>query len=583
MKWILPENQDKNFVDHIYSTRKVTGDRVFFAPKTSDLSSPFVIHDMQQAADEIIKAIKDKKKIYIHGDFDVDGITATSIMWNYLHKDLGADVMPHIPNRFTDGYGLNEETIKNTIEEGGNLIISVDCGVKDIELVEKYADQVDFIITDHHTILTPSPSPLNGEGGSSQRRESGEVKGSKITGEYLISSRAKAVVHPGIQQATSNQQPVNICGAAVAWKLCQAINETLKSEVNIYKYLDLVALGTVCDIMPLIDENRSIVKLGLEQLKHTENIGLKSILKLAGVALPSVNEYTLGFVIGPRLNASGRLKSAMEAVRLLTTDSEVFADQISVKLNALNKERQDLTKQYLEIAEAKLNEQGLDKKIYFIYGEHWPEGIVGLISGKLTEKYGKPTIVGSLLSDNTIKASARSIESFHISNALKEVESLLIRYGGHSQAAGLTMDAANVDEFTIKLNEIAENLISEEDLIKKLNVDAHAKEENINVKNISTLLTLSPFGSANPLPLVILKDIDVSDMKTIGKGDAHIKMFLPDYNFEIVGFNMADKLKELLSSAKGSTLLDLAGNLDINSWNGRDTAQFKIVDMRVSE
>jgi len=206
MKWQFPEQKDKNFVDQIYSTRKITGDRSYFFPKIEDLESPLLIHDAEKAAKVVIKAIKDKQKIYIHGDFDVDGITATSIMWNYLYRDLEANALPHIPNRFTDGYGLNEETIEKIIEEGGNLIISVDCGVKDIELVDKYADKIDFIITDHHTIRS---------------KEKGvKVKGSKKVGEYIISSRAKAVVHPKLSKSFNEY-----CGAGVSWKLCSAINE----------------------------------------------------------------------------------------------------------------------------------------------------------------------------------------------------------------------------------------------------------------------------------------------------------------------------------------------------------------------
>ncbi|MFS8130421.1 MAG: single-stranded-DNA-specific exonuclease RecJ [Candidatus Dojkabacteria bacterium] len=557
MKWHLPEQKDKNFVDFIYSTRKITGDRVYFYPKVEDLESPLLIHDAVKAARVIIKAIKDKQKIYIHGDFDVDGITATSIMWNYFYRELGANVLPHIPNRFTDGYGLNEETIEKIIEEGGDLIISVDCGVKDIELVDKYADKIDFIITDHHTIRVV---------GDELR-----VKGSKKAGEYLISSRAKAVVHPKLSKGFSEY-----CGAGVSWKLCCAVNELNDKKVDMTQYLDLVALGTVCDIMPLIEQNRIIVKLGLERMRKTGNVGLKSLLEQATVLLSSVTEYTLGFVIGPRLNASGRLESALDAVRLLTTTSEKFSKEIAEKLNELNLQRQSLTKEYLAIAEKDLLEQG-EKKIYFLYGKEWPEGIVGLISGRLTEKYNRPTIVGSLLEDGNIKASARSIEGFHMSNALKDADKYLIRYGGHAQAAGLTLSKKNFEKFMKSLSSIADKLILDDQLEKTINIDAVAEYDDINIENITKLLSLSPFGNANPMPQIALLKVDVSDYKTMGKDSTHIKIQFPEYGFEAVGFNLAKEFDKL-----DEPLLDLAGNLEINTWNGKKTPVFKINHWRLS-
>ncbi|MEO6729552.1 MAG: DHH family phosphoesterase, partial [Candidatus Dojkabacteria bacterium] len=569
MKWNLPEQKDKNFVDFIYSTRKVSGDRVFFYPKIEDLESPLLIHNAEKAAKVIINAIEKKQKIYIHGDFDVDGITATSIMWNYLFRDLGANVLPHIPNRFTDGYGLNKETIEKIISEGGNLIISVDCGVKDIELVDKYADTIDFIITDHHTIREVSKSEARNK--KSKKNNESLPEGSKLVGNYIISSRAKAVVHPKLGVGFNEY-----CGAGVSWKLCCAINELNVKKVDMSKYLDLVALGTVCDIMPLEDQNRTIVKLGIDKMRRTENIGIKALLQKADVLLSSITEYTLGFVIGPRLNASGRLESALDAVRLLTTTSEDFAKQLADKLNNLNLQRQGLTKEYLAIAEQDLLSQG-EKKIYFLYGKEWPEGIVGLISGRLTEKYNRPTIVGSLLEDGNIKASARSIEGFHISNALKDTDKYLIRYGGHAQAAGLTLASTDYAKFMEALSSVADKHIKEKHLEKAINIDAVAKFDEINIENISKLLSLSPFGNSNPLPKIALLNVDISDFKTMGKDGSHIKIVFPEYGFEAVGFNLANEFNGL-----DSPLLDLAGSLEINTWNNKQTPFFKINHWRKS-
>jgi single-stranded-DNA-specific exonuclease len=561
MEWVFPDQQNKSFLEYLYSTRNITNSELFFNPKEKDISSPFAIHDMDKAADAIINAVGNKKRIFIHGDFDVDGITATSIMWNFLYRDLGADVLPFIPNRFTDGYGLSEDTIQNIIDQGGNLIISVDCGVKDIELVNKYSDQIDFIITDHHTIRMKS--------------EGLQVEGSKFVGDYLISSKAKAVVHP---QIAHSQQPVafsNFCGAAVSWKVCTAINEKLGNKTNIYKYLDLVALGTVCDVMPLVDENRTLVKLGLKQMSRTENMGLKSLCKTAKIDLSTLDAYHLGFIIGPRLNAAGRLESAMDAVRLLTTNNKSFAEELSNKLDMLNKERQDLTKKYLEIAEEKLqNEQS--NKIHFIVGDEWPEGIIGLIAGRLTEKYNKPFLVGSN-NGEIIKASARSPEYFHIADALRENSEHLERYGGHAQAAGLSLYSTNFDKFYSMLNEFAESMIVEADSLKKLKIDALVDKEDITSENAISLLSLAPFGNSNPKPLIALKNIKITNFKTMGADGLHIKILIPEYSFEIVGFNIANEILKLRGQS-----FDFAGHLDLNVWNGRTTPVFKMQHFRVA-
>lgn len=555
MLWIFPEQKKLGLVDYIYSTRNIKNQELFFNPNSTHLQSPLLIHDAEVASKAILKAIDEKKKIYIHGDFDVDGITATSILWSFLYKDLGADVLPHIPNRFTDGYGLSEETIERIIADGGNLIISVDCGVKDIELVNKYSDKIDFIITDHHTIRSlEEPLP----------------EGSKIVGEHIISSKALAVVHPKLNNNLAFNE---YCGAVVSWKLCCAINEIGNKSINMLKYIDLAALGTVCDVMPLVDENRTIVKLGLAQLSQTENIGLKSLCNVSKIDLTSLDAYHLGFIIGPRLNASGRLESAMDAVRLLTTSNKDYAKELASKLDRLNKERQDLTRKYLEIAEEKLEAN----KINFIVGDEWPEGIIGLIAGKLTEKYHKPFIIGSRNGDS-IKASARSPEYFHIANALKQLDSHLERHGGHAQAAGLTINSSNFDSFYSALQDIANTEVKDEDLIKKVKLDAIANKDEINEYNAKALLSLSPFGMHNPKPLIGLKGIDMKNFRTMGADGTHLKIPMHEDGFDIVAFNMAN---EILDS--DTTLFDFAGNLDLDSWNGRNKPTFKVQYFRPAE
>ncbi len=564
MKWLLPE-QNKPLLEWIYESRNITDIDKFSNPKFEDLNDPFLMHGMKDAVKAIKEFIDSKKKIFIHGDFDVDGITATSLLWQFLYREAKANVIPYIPNRFNEGYGLSEESINAIIEQGGDLIITVDCGVKDIELIKKYSDKIKFIITDHHTIL-------------SYDKDNSSLEGAKQVGEYIVSSSALAVIHPKLENYPFHE----LCGCSVAWKLCSALNEHLGLNLDMSRYLDLAALGTVCDVMPLIDENRIIVKLGLEQMKKTENLGLRTMFDALKVDKQQLDTYHLGFVIGPRLNASGRLESAMDAVRLLTTNNVAFAKQLVEKLNNLNQNRQALTLEYLEHAESQVKTQ-VDNKFYFIYGEDWPEGIIGLIAGKLTEKYHRPVIVGSLNKENRIKASARSIEAFPIAKNLSTISSDLLAHGGHALAAGLSLDKANLDKVISQLSTLANEQITDADLEKVLRVDGILNCEDVNVGLYKSILNLSPFGMANHKPVLAMMDLDLKRYNTIGKENNHVKFYISNGNSDIecVAFNSNDKFLEILRSYSTSQKLDVAGTLDLNSWNGEDKVTLNVKDIRI--
>lgn len=559
IEWILPPPRKLSLTDHLFELRGIKDKNKFLNATFGDLDSSFLMYGVDRAVKVLSEAIKDKKKIYIHGDFDVDGITATSLMWNFLYKDLNASVLPFIPNRFTDGYGLSEENIKKIIEEGGDLIISVDCGIKDIELVNKYFNKVDFIITDHHTI---------------RRSDDEKVEGSKFVGEFMISSKAKAVVHPQLNPELPFKE---ICGAMVSWKVCSALNEYLKAGVDMSKYMDLASLGTVCDVMPLVDENRIVVKTGIERIRKTINKGLQALFRVSGSDITTSTAYHLGYVIGPRLNASGRLETAMDAVRLLTTDSERYALQLATKLNDLNKLRQDLTKEYIEIAENQLLEEGLDNKIHFLYGDGWPEGIVGLIAGRLTEKYNKPILIGSH-KEGILKGSARSIPELNIADALKHSSSTLLRYGGHAQAAGFSLNLEKLNEFKNLLKEFADTIL-ENNLNKKLYIDLIADFDDLSLQSAKDISQFEPFGNSNSTPLIALLSSKIMNPTLIGKDQLHLKFNIGS-NTEFIFFNCEDR-NALLSSSE--TLFDIAGHLEIDSWKGREKTVFKVRDIRKSE
>jgi single-stranded-DNA-specific exonuclease len=334
--------------------------------------------------------------------------------------------------------------------------------------------------------------------------------------------------------------------------------------------------------MPLIGENRIAVSLGLKQMQKTINEGLRALFLVAKADVSKAEAYHLGYVIGPRLNASGRLGSAMDAVRLLTTQSKDYARDLAIKLDELNLSRQELTREYIEVAEKLLLEEGLDEKIYFIYGEEWPEGIVGLIAGRLTEKYNRPFIVGSSNTEGLIKASARSIEKFNIVKALKSTDQYLSRYGGHSQAAGLSLLKNNYEAFIGELRLYTEKSLTLDDLEKSLNIEYILTAEDVSIDNAISLQSLEPFGIANQNPLVALLSFVPREIRSIGSDQSHIKFYSEKglFNTEFIFFHYVDKFPELLYSA--GKQLDIAGHLSIDSWNGRSKVVFKIREARFS-
>lgn len=554
--WILPENiNHANILEALLKKRGISERETFLNPKLEHLTPSEDMFGLVDAAEVILEHVEKKSKIFIHGDFDVDGITATAISWIFLSRYLNANVIPFIPNRFDDGYGMSEHTIQKMIADGANLIISVDCGAKDIELVAKYSSQVDFVITDHHSLVSAE---------STEAYKPGDVK--KV-GENLISANAKAVVHPKI-----NNPSLEICGAFVVWKLFEYIAQKRSLKAEIEDLAGLAALGTVCDVMSLVNENRTIVKVGLEKLKGGSNIGINSLCSIADIEIKELSVYHLGFVIGPRLNAAGRLESAMDSLRLLCTQEIDTAKKLSRKLNILNKERQDLTLKYMEIADLQISKQ--TEVVRMTFGEGWPEGIVGLIAGKLTDKYNTPVIIGSL-KDGKVKSSARSIEGIHIANFLKQIDHLLIKHGGHELAAGLQFDVNNFDQIQNELNNIVQTLDIKLDKLKSLYIDLSVADILLDLDVVSEINSLEPFGFGNKTPTFLFEQQEVLDIFSLGKEKKHIKLFTHQYpNIEFIGFNIADEFRV------DSKIVDLVCNLDINNWNGNEKISAKIVDWR---
>lgn len=526
--------------------------RMFFDGK-HEFSDPYKFSNMQKAVDSIIKAIENKQKIFVYGDYDVDGVTATAIVFDYLYRKLGGDIKPYIPNRFDEGYGLSSEGLDNILEAGGNLVITVDCGVRDGELVKEYSKKgLEFIITDHHT-----PAKEN---------ESG------------IFPEALAVIHP--QHPETEVDFKDICGAAVAWKLVTAISKQVTDKVNYdtNNYLDLVAMATVCDVMPLVDENRNIVKQGIKQAANTDNLGLRVMADFLDVDLADLSAYHFGFIFGPRLNASGRMQDAMLALRLLTAHDEVTLRKVMQELEDLNKIRQDATKIMLEAAEAQFAGNDHPDNIIIVAGEGWEEGVVGLVAGKLCEKYHKPVLAASVSQTGIVKGSARSISSFDVTAAINKNAEFLQRFGGHKQAAGFTLEYTQFTKFYEGMLELANEMISDEDLTPVLELELNLQLKDLTMQLAEAIDKLQPFGFGNKTPLFLLSKVKIVDIKNVGRDNSHIKLLVSQDNKQIGGiaFNMATDFAEF----KVGEVIDLAAGVEINVWNGRSNLQLKIKDVR---
>jgi single-stranded-DNA-specific exonuclease len=528
----------------------------FFNPAIADLPSFQIFQNIDKAVTRILEAIDKKEKLVIYGDYDVDGVCSSAILFDFLFRKIGANVIPYIPSRFDEGYGLNLQSLKKIKDDGANLLITVDCGIRDGKLLNKFSKNgLDIIVTDHH-----------------QLPETKEV-------EILLKS-TMAVIHPEFSELENK----SICATTVVWYLVKALESSLgnkfpKVQLAESEYLDLVALGTVCDIMPLVNENRIFLKLGIEKMQSTSIIGLKELIDIAGINSDEIEPYHLGFILGPKLNAAGRLESAMDALRLLTTQSKSKARDLAVSLTELNAERQELTKKLLTDAELKIQQLGKDKKLYFIVGDNWPEGIVGLVAGKLTEKYNKPVLVGST-SDGKTTGSARSIKGFHVTDAISKSSSILSRFGGHSQAAGFTVETVNLEEFILNIQNEAQNSITDEMLEKKLVIDSQIDINDLNIEIVKKIEKFAPFGYMNKKPVIRLNAVKLKDKKIIGSKRDHLKFIVGDgYNFvEVIGFGKA----HLFDEYQVGEQIDIAGNLDINNFMNQQTLQMILIDIRKS-
>ncbi|HFI0361439.1 TPA: single-stranded-DNA-specific exonuclease RecJ [Streptococcus suis] len=510
----------------------------FLQPSLEDLHDPYLLHDMDKAVERIRRAIEDYEQILIYGDYDADGMTSASILKETL-EEMGAEVQVYLPNRFTDGYGPNQSVYKYFIEQQGiSLIVTVDNGVAGHEAIA-YAQEmgVDVVVTDHHSMQETLPN-------------------------------AYAIVHP--EHPEGNYPFKHLAGCGVAFKLACALLETVHADL-----LDLVAIGTIADMVSLTDENRVMVKYGLSLLKQTERAGLQELIKIAGIDIDSIDEETVGFQLAPRLNALGRLDDPNPAIELLTGFDDEEAHQIALMIDSKNIERKDVVQAIYDEAKTMLRR---DRPVQVLAKEGWNPGVLGIVAGRLLEELQQPVIVLSI-EDDKAKGSARSVEAVDIFNALKDHQDLFIAFGGHAGAAGMTLEVDKLEELALTLTDyIIENKL---DLSSKssLVLDEELDLEELTLDTLKSFEKLAPYGMDNKKPVFYIRDFQVETARTMGQNNAHLKVRITKgaAGFDVVAFGKGNLALEF-SQAKG---LELAVTLSVNQWNGNTSLQLMLVDARV--
>lgn len=537
-------------ISQILNNRGINDEKdaeIFMNPSLEYLRDPFLMKDMKKATERIKKAIENKERIYIYGDYDVDGVSSTSILYIYF-KSIDYPVKYYIPNRLEEGYGINEDAIRKINNDGCDLIITVDCGITSVNEVGLANELgIDVIITDHHECQSDIPD-------------------------------AYAIVNP--KQEDCNYPFDMLCGCGVAFKMIQALTDEEEFKTSMFDYLEVVTLATICDIVPLIDENRIIVKNGLKLMKEGKNLGLRELIKVCGIETSKIGSSHIGYSVGPRINASGRLGHSYLGVQLFTTDLEDEAKEIANILEAKNIERQMIESKMYKEAEDVISssENYKGDKVLVLAKEGWQHGIIGIVASKLTEKYYKPTILLTI-EDGEATGSARSIKGFSIFDALVSCKDLMNKFGGHEQAAGLALNAENIEELRKRVNEIADYNLSKDDLIENIKVEYELEEESATLGLVDNLHKLEPFGLSNPSPRFIMRDLLLTNFYKMGKNKQHLKLICEnEKSYECVGFNMAYLSDDFQEGDK----IDVLFQVDENNFNNDRKVQLLLKDIRLS-
>lgn len=508
----------------------------FLKGSTGDLRDPFLLADMDRAVSRIRKAAESGEVVVIHGDYDVDGLTSTAIMMETLRM-IGVNARFIIPNRLTDGYGLSESSVRRAASLGARLIVTVDCGISAVEEV-RLANSLgmDVVITDHHS-------------------QTGELPD------------AVAVVNP--HRVGSDYPFRDLAGAGVAWKVAEA----LVGRERAMQWIDLAAMGTVADVVPLVDENRIIVKAGLLAMNAAPRPGVRALLQVAGAAGKPVTGTTIGFALGPRMNAAGRLGDAAPVVDLLTTEREDQALAIAGFLHENNRQRQEIEAELLKSARAMIDPA--DAGVAVACAEGWHHGVLGIAASRLADEFSRPVILLSV-ENGLAKGSGRSIPPFDLTGALLRCADMLVGFGGHHQAAGVRIETGRIDEFRTRMSEILAAELDGKPYIPSLRIDAAVSLSDVSYALAREIAMLEPFGCGNPEPVLGCKGVEPQEFRIVGKN--HLKMRLRQglSTLDSIGFDMGGDAGQLQSAG----LIDAAFTPQLNEWNGRVSVQLNLKGVR---
>ena len=529
----------------ILANRNITQEadiRLFLNPTRNDFHDPYLITDMEKAVNRIVQAIEKQERVTIYGDYDVDGITSITVLKSFL-KDRGLEVSQYIPNRLHEGYGLNNQAIEKIHKNGCDLMITVDCGISAIDEIN-YATElgIETIVTDHHEPGNNLPKAL-------------------------------AVIDNKRKDSTYHFR--ELAGVGVVFKVIQAIGIKLGLKEEEYlKYLDIVCIGTISDIVPLVDENRVIAKLGLMLIKQTRNIGLRSIIRSSGYT--KIDSNSISFGIAPRINACGRMGKAEDALELFLSKNVQEVSELTNKLNEYNRLRQDTEKKIFESALEQIEKENLAQNATITVGGHnWHHGVIGIVSSKITEMYFKPSILLSFEEDGIGTGSGRSIPGFDLHEALSKCTDTIEKFGGHSMAIGITIRKENFETFREEFEEIAKKSKIDE-IVPIINIDAKIDFSQINKEMVESLKELEPFGEGNKMPVFVFKNLKIDSIRALS-GGKHLKLTLKEGNTVVnaIGFNMGQLVEEYRIGDK----IDVVGVLEINTFNGVDTLQINMKDV----
>lgn len=562
--WIPPEPPDPDAVTRLSAELRLprgvcsilvarghtTADRAkrFLRPRLDHLHDPAKLTDGPRAAKRIAGAIESGERILVHGDYDVDGISATALLTRWL-RSMGGTVVPFVPHRLRDGYDFSGAGLVVGKEAGAGLIVTADCGTRAHRAVsDARAEGIDVIVTDHHSVGDSLPD-------------------------------AYAVVNP--QRPDCAYPDKGLCGAGVAYKLCELVGRELGDRTGeVVEYLDLVALATIADLVPLTGENRVFVAYGLRRMAHTRVRGIEALLRVSGVASTEVTAGRIGFMVAPRINAAGRIGESADALELLLTEDEAVAARLATKLDETNRSRQEEDRRTLEEA-LELLERSYDPHDDYgvvLAGEGWHPGVIGIVASRVVEAIHRPVVMVALDGDSG-RGSARSVAGFHLYEALTECSEYLRRYGGHRQAAGMDLARDALPAFRDAFNEVARRRLGGEDLRPVLRPDLEVDLHEVDLELVRWMSYLGPYGMGNPGPLLVARRVELSEPRVVGQGHLKVALSSGPTRLDAIGFSLAERRPP---DSLGAGAHDVLFRLERNEWRGVPRPQARLVDLRPS-